>query len=123
MKLADSDFDRAHRVGRPTDREGNNVKDRQMIVKFTSFRARTLVYRHRAKGKGDNKENDRVRFYLDQTKRRFQLRKWAIEYAEKSDLVDFVFVDINCSLSIRFKNGEFKQFNSKEELKKLVVVG
>ena len=117
VPLADCEFDRSHRIGRSVDRDGNK-KERQVIVKFATFRARTLVYRSR-KGDGKN-EAGKVKFYVDQTKRRFELRKLAVEYCKDKPEVGFVFVGINCNLCIRFKSGEFKFFNSKEELVKLV---
>ena len=46
--LPDCEFDRAHRIGR-VENDGAQVKDKQMIVKFSTFRARTLVYRNRKK--------------------------------------------------------------------------
>ena len=49
IDLADRDFDRAHHVGKPIDREGNPVKDRQFIVKFTPLRAWTKVCCNRVK--------------------------------------------------------------------------
>ena len=118
VNLADCEFDRAHRVGRVEN--GDVARDRQTIVKFATFRASTLVYRNRKKAVGERGLERNVKFYIDQTKRRFQLRKMAVEYVETKPLVDFVFVDVNCSLCIRFKNGEFKFFNSKEELINLV---
>ena len=115
ITINDCDFDRAHRVGKPKDRDGHMQKDRQMIVKFSTFRARTEVYRSRKSATViDN--NNKVRFYIDQTKRRFELRKMAVDYVSEKPNVDFVFVDVNCNLCIRLKNGEFKFFNSKEEL-------
>ena len=110
--LTDRDFDRAHRVGKPTDREGRPI-ERQVIVKFTSFWARTKMYRKRVKVQG------KPRFYIDQTKRRYELRKLAVEYVKNKSLVDFVFADINCNLTIRFKNGRYEYFNSEEELVRL----
>ena len=112
-KLLDFDFDRAHRVGPVRDQNGKLRTDRQMIVKFTSFRSRTAVYRGR-------KKEGNVRIYIDQTKRRFDLRKMAVDYVKTKPDVDFVFVDVNCSLCVRFKNGLFKFFNSEEELINLV---
>ena len=117
-ELVERDFDRAHRVGSTTDREGNQIKERQMIVKFTSFQARTNVYSNRPKF--NNREEGEIRIYVDQTKRRFNLRKMAIDYVKNKPKVDFVFVDINCSLCIRFKSGQYKFFNSEEELLNLV---
>ena len=120
LNLQDSDFDRAHRIGSPKDPRGTARKNRQMIVKFTSFHARTKVYQARPKNNGGERNDGQVRYYIDQTKRRFDLKKKAIEYVKSKPNVDFVFVDINCNLSIRFKNGRFERFNAMEELYKLV---
>ena len=114
IELDERDFDRAHRVSKPFDREGNPVKDRQIIVKFTSFRVRTKVYRNRGKDAG------KPRFYLDQTLRRYQLRQMAVEYVKNKPNVHFVFVDVNCNLCVRMNSGQFKFFNSEEELIKIV---
>ena len=119
ITIDDCEFDRAHRVGRPKDRDGNMVKERQMIVKFSTFRSRTLVYRNR-KAATVTDTNNKVRFYIDQTKRRFELRKMADDYVRDKPDVDFVFVDINCNLCVRLKNGEYKFFNSREELINIV---
>ncbi len=105
------DIDRAHRIGKPTDKNGKPV-DRAVIVRFTSYRARTLAYRKRKETKG----KDGPRIYIDQTKRRFDLRKKAVELVKSRPLVDYAFVDVNCNLVIRFKDGSFKHFNSEEEL-------
>ena len=78
VSLSNCEFDRTHRVGFSKDKDGNPVSDRQMIVKFTTFRVRTLIYRSRPKY--GNRSNDKVRFYIDQTKRRFQLKKIAMDY-------------------------------------------
>ena len=111
-ELEERDFDRAHFVGKPTDRNGKPV-ERQVIVKFTSFWARTIVYRNRSREQG------KPRFYIDQTKRRYELRKKAVEYVKAKPLVDFVFADINCNLTVRYKNGKYNFFNSMEELERL----
>ena len=121
LNLQDSDFDRAHRVGPAKDAHGVEFKNRQMIVKFTSFQARTKVYQGRPKtqNRGGEGSESPVKFYIDQTKRRFDLKKKAIEYVKSKPEVDFVFVDVNCNLSIRFKNGRFERFNSEHELHRL----
>ena len=97
---------------RKTDALGNVVDCRQMIVRFIMWRATTEVYRSR------DKHSD-IRFYIDQTKRRFNLRKMAVEFVKDKPEVDFVFVDINCNLCIRFKNNSYKFFNSEDELNNL----
>ena len=71
-------IDRAHRVGPKRDREGNRVQ-RAMIVRFTSWRARTHVYTSRKTSKGD------VKFFTDLTKRRFDLKKSPREDKEQSE--------------------------------------
>ena len=119
MRWLNLDFDRAHRVSKPTDGQGNQVGERQMIVKFSTFRARTMAYRNRKKAVG-NRDGGGVRFYIDQTKRRFQLKKKAVEYVQNKPQVDFVFVDVNGNLCIRLTNGQFKYFNSEEELVNLL---
>ena len=77
-------------------------------MRFTSWRSRTLVYRHRSK-------EGNVSFYIAETKRCFKLRKTAVDMVKDKPGVDFVFVDINCNLCIRFKKGAFQFFNSEEE--------
>ena len=108
-------FDRAHRIG-PV-RKNNEGKElpRQMIFRMTSWADRTAIYRSRQKGK-----DVKVRFYIDLTKRRFELKKLAIERIQGHPLVDFCFVDVNCNLCIRFSNGTYKYFNSTDELETIL---
>ena len=109
IDMEDCDFDRAHRIGPTKKDENGRALPRPMIVRMTSWRARTLIYRNR-------KKDGNVKFYIDQTKRRFQLKKSAIEHTKNNPDVHFAFVDVNCNLCIRFKNGVYKFFNSMEEL-------
>ena len=120
IQLQDCEFDRAHRIGRPTDQNGRQ-KERQVIVKFTTFRARTLVYRNRVKFSDRGNRTEGVSFYIDQTKRRFDLRKLAVDYVKSKPEVEYVFVDINCNLGVRLKNQTTQFFNSMEEL--VTIVG
>ena len=94
--IKNCEIDRAHRVGYAVDREGKPVKEQQMIVKFSAFRARTDVYRNRKKN-SDQGDKGKVRFYIDQTKGRFELRNMAVEHVKGKPDVDFVFADINCN--------------------------
>ena len=94
-ELHDGHFDRAHRVGKVRE----DGKERLIIVKFTSFWARTWAYRRRVREEG------KPRFYLDHTQRRFKLKKFAEDNVKTVPSVDFVFTDINSNLTIRFKNG------------------
>ena len=66
--MSDMDIDRAHRIG-PIKKDGHGREiERPMIVRFTSWRVRTNVYRGR-------KKRGNVRYYIDLTKRRFHLKE------------------------------------------------
>ena len=105
-------FDRAHRVGKKkTDAEGN--VSQQMLVRMCSWKARTVIYRNRKVLKNH-------RFYLDLTQRRFKLKLLAEKKVEANAKVEFVLADINCSLSMKIKDGGFKYFNSEVELDKII---
>ena len=80
----------------------------QVIVKFTSWRARTLFYRKRKNAKQE------VKIELDLTKRRLDLLKFARRECKRNEKVDFVFADVN--LVVR----EFVIFHSKDELKAIL---
>ena len=58
---------------------------------------------------------------LAQTK--FKLLKDSQAKVQRSNVVDFVFADINCALCARLKNGVFKYFfNSDDELNKILGI-
>ena len=107
-------FDRAHRLGKIKKDVNGKILPRPMIVRLISWSDRTSIYRARNKDKGQ------VKFYIDLTKRRFELKKLAIERVKDRHDVDFIFADVNCNLCARFKDGAFKFFNSVEELDKIL---
>ena len=109
VNLSKCEFDRAHRIGAIKKDRAGNVLPNPMIVRFSSWRVRTEVYRNRIK-KGN------VRFYIDLTKRRFLLKQQAMEKTQDNPLVSFVFADINNNLCIKMNSGELKFFNSEYEL-------
>ena len=115
VNLSDCEFDRAHRIGAIKKDRAGNILPNPMIVRFTSWRARTAVYRSRVK-------NGKIRFYIDLTKRRFLLKKLAMEKTQDNPLVSFVFADVNNNICIRMANGEFKFFNSEYELNTILQV-
>ena len=85
-----SDFvDRAHRIGKK-----EKGKPAQVIVKFSSFRTRTLFYRSREQ----LKKKHNVRVQLDLTRKRLHTLQRARELVESSDKVKFVCANINCDL-------------------------
>ena len=110
----DREIDRAHRVGPKKDRQGN-PKERAMIVRFKSWRARTHVYQNR------KKDNANTRFYVDLTKRRVELKKKAVEKTRENDKVSFAYADINNNICLLLRDGKKKFFNSEEELDKILA--
>ena len=94
-------LDRAHRVSK----ESNDI-----IVRFTTFRHRTLFYRNRKK-----LENKSI--HLDLTKSRLQLLNDARNMTENDGDVNFCYADINCRAKLRFKNNRELFFESIDDLK------
>ena len=105
----DTCIDRVHRIGA----KKNNF-DRPLIVRFTSWRARTVVYRNRPKV-GD------TRYYVDLTKRRFLLKQKANDKVNGNAKVKFVYADINNNICLMLTTGEKKVFNSEYELDMLLT--
>ena len=88
-----SDIDRAHRVGKDS---------KSIIVKFFSFKKRSLLYKNRKRIKGSAK------IYLDITKQRLDLLDRAKSLLTERSNVDFVFADINCNTVAKLKNDNIK---------------
>ena len=107
----DSIIDRAHRIGKKS-----KLTSRPIIIRFTTFRARTAVYRAR-----DKRKEAKIKFTTDITKRRLTLRNHASNLVKGNDLVDFVFSDINNNICMRLKSGALKFFNSEAELDKVLA--
>ena len=103
-------IDRAHRVGPKKNKQGQPV-ERAMIVRFTSWRARTNVYTNRKKG-----NNEGAKFYTDLTKRRFDLKKKAEEKTRDNEHVKFAYADINNNICLMMADGSKKFINSENEL-------
>ena len=100
-------IDRANRIGKKFVREKTEDSDnsevtenedrevlgmsstryQQIIMRFTSWRARTLVYRKRKSA------GNKVQVKLDLTKRRLNLMKFDRRESKEHDKVDFVFAE------------------------------
>ena len=89
INIPDACIDRAHRVSKT---------DGTMIVRFTTFRHRTIFYRKKKELKNG------VKVHLDLTKARLDLLIKTSKYVKKLSNVDFVYADINCLLKIHFSN-------------------
>ena len=112
VDVEESEFNRIHRIGPKINKNGKAFQ--QIIVKSKGFVPRTKVYTAR-KHKAD------IAIYLDLTKRRYLLLKDTYIRANNCASVDFACADINCSLCLRLKNGDWKFFNSLEELERLLL--
>ena len=58
--------------------------------------------------------------FLDLTTQQLNLLKRARDLVIGNDKVDFVFADVNCRLTVKFKDGRFRFFDNFEELEKLI---
>ena len=109
VEVPDNVIDRAHRVVKVTSHKGK--PGRQMIVRFTTWRHRTMIFRAR-------KNNQKYRIRLDLTMRRREILQKANKLL-KSTMESFAFADVNCRLCW-FHRGLYKYFESLDELQKLI---
>ena len=109
------EVDRAHRTGKTyTDRKG--VRHTNVIVRFTSWYARNCFYEAR--------KDSRLYVKADLTARRQDLLKWALNKLEDdrrvSNLVNYIFSDRNCHLTVFTKDKRYLKFNSEIEFDNLM---
>jgi len=113
VQIPECCIDRAHRIGRPFKREDGSVAQ-TVIVKFSTWRHRTMFYRAR---KSESCKKKKIKIYIDLTKRRLQLLKDAREKVKNWENVEYVFVNVNCQLSLKLKNSDQSQlFNDLDDL-------
>ena len=96
-----------------------------MIVRFTTWRHRTKVYRARDKSKNAN-----IKIHLDLTKSRYSIlkegRNKLIDVNGKMTAigangpVNFVFADINCRLVAKMKDNSYEYFDSIKIFNKII---
>ena len=110
--VPDQCIDRAHRIGNDyTDKSGKS--QRGMIVRFTTWRHRTAIFRAR-------KSKKEYSIRLDLTKKRLKLLNDArAMLGEDSEKVEFVFADVNCRIMAKMANGGFKEFHDMDEFSDL----
>ena len=87
-------YDRAYRIFKGYNDKGTNKNCKSIIVRFSTFRHRTMVYRLK------KKMIKNVRMKVDLTKKRFTHLLSANEYVRNTILVKFCSADINCSFKI-----------------------
>ena len=108
VSIPEDGIDRIHRVGRKHKR-ADGVVEQAIIMKLSSWKLHTAVYKERKKLKS-------VKVRLDLTQRRANLLSKAMSLIKENPEVDFVFANINCHLAIRLKDGDIRYFNSEEDL-------
>ena len=107
LDIPDAVIDRAHRIG-----NGNNGGPPAIIVKFTTWRHRTMLYRIRNKIKSESG----LKITLDITRENIQIMNKVTALAtEKEAPIEYVFCDINCQPTIKTSGGKFLRFDSVEE--------
>lgn len=115
IDIPENAVDRAHRVGKKKDVNGNVTQP--IIVRFNSFSERTNFYKSRKAVK------DRFKYgvSLDLTKSRLGLLKEARTIVENNVNVKFAYSDINCYLRVCLTNGKHLSFSSISELEDIMV--
>ena len=118
VDIPDTVIDTAHRIEGAYFDNKRKKNCKSIIVRFTTFRHRTMVYR----AKKNIKSNVRVK--LDLTKKRYNFFVSANKFVAYINSVKFRYADINCRPKTRWShdslNDEF--FHSLNELKEIVNI-
>ena len=96
--IPEETIDRSHRAGPKKN------KKQAIIVKFSTFRHRTLFYRARKELKNG------IKLHIDVTKKRFNLLHDAQSFIQGRENVKYIYADINYNLKIRFSQNGKKIF-------------
>ena len=111
--IPDVVIDRAHSIGKEYRDKRSNVSCKSIIVRFTTFRHRTIFYRNRNKLK-------KAKVKIDLTKRMYDIYTDVVNFVKNYSKVNFVMVDINCLLKVVFTNGKSYFFKSIIDLKECI---
>ena len=111
--IPDLVIDRALRIGKEYRDKRSNLSSKRIIVRFSTFRHRTIFYRNRNKLK-------KAKIKIDLTKRRFDIYTDAINSVKNYSKVNFVMADFNCRIKVVFTNGKSYFFKSIIDLKKCI---
>ena len=102
-------IDYAHRVGKECTDRISKKKVKSIIVKFKSWEARQQLYNAWTRVQKDGKKKLRKNFsiFVDLTRRRYQFLSETRGIVKDINGINFAFVNINCSLGVRYDNGSF----------------
>ena len=92
LEIPDSNLDRAHRIGKSYFDKIKKVKCKSIIVRFNTFRHRTLLYR----AKKDIKQKKGYKIRLDLTKQRSLMLSEANKLASNNQNANLCYADVNC---------------------------
>lgn len=111
--IPDEGIDRAHRIGKGKIVAGQ--RHRQIIVKFSTFRHRTMLYKAR------RTVSSRCRIYLDLTQeRRRVLDQINADLKDRQFQDAFAFADINCHLCVSM-GGSYNYISSYQDYLRLLA--
>ena len=96
VEIPNEVVDRPHRIGLSYTDKNSNIACKSVIVRFTTFRNRTMVYGAKKKMKPG------VRVKLDSTKSRYTLLTDANKVVKQNPDIKFCYAHINCLLKIKF---------------------
>ena len=114
LEIPMESLDRGHRIGKKDVKDG--VSRQAVIVRFTSFRDRTVMYRARKQ----IKEKSKIGVSLDLTKYRLGLLKQARGRVEGVEGIQFVYSDVNCGLRVFTSDKRHLLFGSMSELNEII---
>eukprot|EP00795_Rhopilema_esculentum_P015007 gene15007-6162_t len=107
VDIPDVVIDRAHRIGPMKQNPTNNKKSQTIIVCFTTWRHRSMVYKAR-------KKSNKFKVHLDLTHRKVKLLGKANTLLnDKKEC--FAFADVNCRPCL-YMDGKFVYFNDEHKL-------
>ena len=98
-EIPDVSIDRAHRISKTYTEKTSGVKYKRIIVRFATFRHKTMFYHIRK----NLKRNLKVK--LDLTKKRYSTFTEAMQLVKNNKAVKFVMAGINYCLKVVFKDG------------------
>ena len=98
-EIPDVSIDRAHRISKTYTEKTSGVKYKRIIVRFATFRHKTMFYHIRK----NLKRNLKVK--LDLTKKRYSTFTEAMQLVKNNKAVKFVMAGINYRLKVVFKDG------------------
>ena len=116
LEIPDSNLDRAHRICKSYFDKIKKVKCKSIIVRFNTFRHRTLLYR----AKKDIKQKKGYKIRLGLTKRHYLMLSEANKLASDNQDANFCYANLNCRLKIRWNDSQEDFFDTLEDLRDLL---